>query len=39
MTEDGIKLETQRVKIINKIFIAPENNNWTGIKMPNHSVN
>jgi hypothetical protein len=39
MTEDGIQLETQRVKIMNKILIATEANNRTGIKMPNQCVN
>jgi hypothetical protein len=39
MTEDGIQLETQRVKIINKILIATEDNNRRGIKMPDHCVN
>jgi len=39
MTEDGIQLEIQRVKIMNKIFIATEDNNRGGIKMPNHCGN
>lgn len=38
MTQDGIQLETQRLKIVNKIFIATEDNNRTGTKMPNHCV-
>jgi hypothetical protein len=39
MTKDGKQLETQRVEIMKKIFIATEDNYGTGIKMPNHSVN
>jgi len=39
MTQDGIQLETQRLKIRNKIFIITEDNKRAGIKMPNHCVN